>query len=197
MNTSADFSKFKISPFFVFKCWILLKTVLGGVDGNLHLPVPSMNRLNQTESAVFLYFISEQNGLLHSLPCSIDHSKWTWRCRRVRQIRMQGLLDRKLRSCRLLRTVCVETRTHAALARSSCENLARRAKTNKNRSWAGVVTLCWPPACLLAAGVPCSRYLSQAQVMSVLWTPSAAPTWRKMAPCCTIPTALSKNLETK
>jgi hypothetical protein len=33
--------------------WILLKPVLGGVDGNLHFPVPSMNRLNQTESATF------------------------------------------------------------------------------------------------------------------------------------------------
>jgi hypothetical protein len=53
MNTSADVSKFKISPFFVFKCWILLKPVLGGVDGNLHFPVPSMNRLNQTEPATF------------------------------------------------------------------------------------------------------------------------------------------------
>jgi hypothetical protein len=28
--------------------------VLGGVDGNLHFPVPSMNRLNQTEPATFL-----------------------------------------------------------------------------------------------------------------------------------------------
>jgi hypothetical protein len=27
--------------------------VLGGVDGNLHFPVPSMNRLNQTEPATF------------------------------------------------------------------------------------------------------------------------------------------------
>jgi hypothetical protein len=27
--------------------------VLGGVDGSLHLTVPSMNRLNQTESATF------------------------------------------------------------------------------------------------------------------------------------------------
>jgi hypothetical protein len=53
MNTFADVFKFKISPFFVFKCWILLKPVLGGVDGNLHFPVPSMNRLNQTEPATF------------------------------------------------------------------------------------------------------------------------------------------------
>jgi hypothetical protein len=27
--------------------------VLGGVDGSLHLTVPSMNRLNQTEPATF------------------------------------------------------------------------------------------------------------------------------------------------
>jgi hypothetical protein len=38
---------------FMFKCWILLKPVLGGVDGTLHFPVPSMNRLNQTEPATF------------------------------------------------------------------------------------------------------------------------------------------------
>jgi hypothetical protein len=34
-------------------CWILLKPVLGDVDGNLQFPVPSMNRLNQTEPAKF------------------------------------------------------------------------------------------------------------------------------------------------
>jgi hypothetical protein len=38
---------------FRVKCWILLKPVLGGVDGNLHFAVPSMNRLNQTEPATF------------------------------------------------------------------------------------------------------------------------------------------------
>jgi hypothetical protein len=27
--------------------------VLGGVDGNLHIPVPPMHRLNQTEPATF------------------------------------------------------------------------------------------------------------------------------------------------
>jgi hypothetical protein len=43
MNASADVSKFKI----------LLKPVLGGVDGNLQFPLPSMNRLNQTEPATF------------------------------------------------------------------------------------------------------------------------------------------------
>jgi hypothetical protein len=39
--------------YFMFKCWILLKPVLGGVDGNFHFPVPFMNRLNQTEPATF------------------------------------------------------------------------------------------------------------------------------------------------
>jgi hypothetical protein len=52
MNTSADVSKFQILPVH-FKCWILLKPVLGGVDGNLHIPLSSMNRLNQTESETF------------------------------------------------------------------------------------------------------------------------------------------------
>jgi hypothetical protein len=31
----------------------LLKPVLGGVDGILHLTVPSMNRVNQNEPATF------------------------------------------------------------------------------------------------------------------------------------------------
>jgi hypothetical protein len=35
---------------------ILLKPVLGGVNGNLHFPVPSMSRLNQTEPATFYNF---------------------------------------------------------------------------------------------------------------------------------------------
>jgi hypothetical protein len=52
INTSADVSKFQIVPVRV-KCWILLKPVLEGVDGSLHLTVPSMNRLNQTEPATF------------------------------------------------------------------------------------------------------------------------------------------------
>jgi hypothetical protein len=38
---------------FCVKCWILLKPVLGRVDGSLHFPVPPMNRLNQTEPATF------------------------------------------------------------------------------------------------------------------------------------------------
>jgi hypothetical protein len=53
MNTSADVSKFNICHHFRVKCWILLKPVLGGVDGNLQFPVSSMNRLNQTEPATF------------------------------------------------------------------------------------------------------------------------------------------------
>jgi hypothetical protein len=31
----------------------MLKPVLGGINGNLRFPVPSMNRLNQTEPATF------------------------------------------------------------------------------------------------------------------------------------------------
>jgi hypothetical protein len=38
---------------FMFKCWILLKPVLRGVDSSLHFTVPSMNRLSQTEPATF------------------------------------------------------------------------------------------------------------------------------------------------
>jgi hypothetical protein len=38
---------------FMFKCWILLKPVLVGVDGSLHFTVSSMNRPNQTEPATF------------------------------------------------------------------------------------------------------------------------------------------------
>ena len=36
---------------------ILLKPVLGGVNGILHLPLPSMNRLGQTEPATFYNFV--------------------------------------------------------------------------------------------------------------------------------------------
>jgi hypothetical protein len=48
MNTSADVSKFQISP-----CSILLKLVLGDIDGNLHFPVPYMYMLNLNEPATF------------------------------------------------------------------------------------------------------------------------------------------------
>jgi hypothetical protein len=46
---------FEIQNFttFMLKCWILLKSVIGGVDGSLFLTVPSMNRLNQTEPWTF------------------------------------------------------------------------------------------------------------------------------------------------
>ena len=37
----------------MFKCWILLKSLLGGMDFSLHLPLLSMNRINQTEPATF------------------------------------------------------------------------------------------------------------------------------------------------
>jgi hypothetical protein len=38
---------------FVLKCEILLTPVQGAVDGNLRFPVPSMNRLNETEPATY------------------------------------------------------------------------------------------------------------------------------------------------
>jgi hypothetical protein len=47
---------FMLWPFQQYNCvcfWNELLTVLGGVDGNLHFPVPSMKRLNQTEPATF------------------------------------------------------------------------------------------------------------------------------------------------
>jgi hypothetical protein len=37
----------------VLKCGNLLKPVLGDVNGSLHMTVPSMSRLNQTEPATF------------------------------------------------------------------------------------------------------------------------------------------------
>jgi hypothetical protein len=36
---------------FVFKCWIILKPVLGGVDANLHFPVSFINMLKETKRA--------------------------------------------------------------------------------------------------------------------------------------------------
>jgi hypothetical protein len=48
MNTSAD-----VSQNSNHSSSILLKPLLGGVDGSLHLTVPSMNRFNQTEPATF------------------------------------------------------------------------------------------------------------------------------------------------
>jgi hypothetical protein len=54
MNSSADVSKFQILPVHV-KCLILLKPLLGGVDDSFHLPVTSMNMLNQSELAPFSF----------------------------------------------------------------------------------------------------------------------------------------------
>jgi hypothetical protein len=64
------------------------------------------------------------------------HSKWAWRCRCVKGIRMQGILDRDLPSCSLLHTFCEKTRTPGALAWSfrgevAVENLAWRVWTIK------------------------------------------------------------------
>jgi hypothetical protein len=53
VKISADVSKLKEFHHFHVTYWILLKPVLGGVDGNLHFSLPSMNRLNQTEFATF------------------------------------------------------------------------------------------------------------------------------------------------
>jgi hypothetical protein len=67
---------------FSFNFSAFSKPVLGGVDGNLHFPVPSMNRLNQTEPAtfsilpcwaffrgsIFIYFvINASDGFSHIL----------------------------------------------------------------------------------------------------------------------------------
>ena len=49
VNTSVDVLK--------FKTMILLKPVLGGVDGRLHLPLPSMNRLSQTEPTTIVILL--------------------------------------------------------------------------------------------------------------------------------------------
>jgi hypothetical protein len=57
MNTSADVSKFKISPLPWLNVEFCLRRCRGGgraLNGNLHFPVPSMNRLNQIEPATFL-----------------------------------------------------------------------------------------------------------------------------------------------
>ena len=51
-NTSVDVSKMKI-----YSYHILLKPLLGGMDGSLHLPLPFMNRLNQIEPATFCIFV--------------------------------------------------------------------------------------------------------------------------------------------
>jgi hypothetical protein len=70
------------------------------------------------------------------------------------------------------------------------------SKVISKRSCCPFVTLWRPPACLLA-GVPCSRYLSQALVVTVWCTPNATLTWRKVVPCCIIPTALHNSASLK
>jgi hypothetical protein len=52
INTSVDVLKYQILSLDI-KCWILLPPVLWGIDGNLLLPLPTMNRLNQTDPATF------------------------------------------------------------------------------------------------------------------------------------------------
>ena len=61
MNASADVSnsKFTIT---MFKCWILIKSMLGDMDFNLHWPVPSMNRLNRTKHFAILLFRTSLRG---------------------------------------------------------------------------------------------------------------------------------------
>jgi hypothetical protein len=57
---------------FRVKCWIMLKPVLGDADGNLHFPVPSINRLNQTEPATFsivLYWTFSRDSVFLYLVC--------------------------------------------------------------------------------------------------------------------------------
>jgi hypothetical protein len=77
---------------FVFKCWILLKPVLlGGVDRNLHFPVPSMNRVNQTELATFsimsCWAFFRDSVLLYFL-----HPQYHWRSTSVKSPRSNSLL---------------------------------------------------------------------------------------------------------
>ena len=56
MNISADVLQFKINNNHVQM--FLFKPVLGGgVDDSLHLPLPSMNRLNQSGPANICYFV--------------------------------------------------------------------------------------------------------------------------------------------
>jgi hypothetical protein len=61
---------------FMFKCWILLKPMLGGVEGSLHFTVPSMNRLNQNETATFsnvLCWTFFRNSFFFSISSSYIH----------------------------------------------------------------------------------------------------------------------------
>ena len=58
------------------KCWILLQPELGVVDDSFHLPLLSMNRLNQTEPATFsiLSFWDFFKGSIVSVFCLINTS---------------------------------------------------------------------------------------------------------------------------
>jgi hypothetical protein len=52
--------------YFRVKCWILLELVLEGVDGYLLFPVPSMNRIIQTEPATFsICRFGRSSGILY------------------------------------------------------------------------------------------------------------------------------------
>jgi hypothetical protein len=65
------------------KCWILLKPVIEGVDGNLHLLLPSTNRPNQTKPATFsvMSFVRSL-GILCFFPFYTIH-KLTWQSSRL------------------------------------------------------------------------------------------------------------------
>ena len=52
MNTYADVLKIKFA-IIIFKCWIPSKPMIEDVDDSLHLPLSSINRLNQTEPLTF------------------------------------------------------------------------------------------------------------------------------------------------
>jgi hypothetical protein len=54
MNTSADVSK-QFFYHYMFKYLILLKPLLWSVDGSLHFPARSTNKLNQAKPATFQF----------------------------------------------------------------------------------------------------------------------------------------------
>jgi hypothetical protein len=47
---------------YMLKCWILLKPVLGGADGNVYVPVPSLKRLNHTVHPFHLFLFWSFKG---------------------------------------------------------------------------------------------------------------------------------------
>ena len=75
VNTSADVLKFKIRSNY-FKCWILLKPVLGGVDGSLLFPLPpwSGSIKPRLQHLQFCYF-----GLSLGVPFSVSTALWRQR----------------------------------------------------------------------------------------------------------------------